>query len=84
MSESKQKISPAEVYRRGEEIYATIKDQYEPQYKGKFLVIEIESGKAYMDEHSGNAAERAMMENPGKIYLHTVRIGYDFLYTIAS
>ena len=84
MIESKLKIAPDEVYRKGEEIYAKIKHQYLPQHRGNFLVIEVESGKAYMDDSFGKAAERAMTENPGKPFLHSVRIGFKYTFFLVG
>lgn len=84
MIEPKSKIAPDEVCRRGEEIYARIKNQYLPQYKGKYLVIEVESGKVYVGDSSVQAAEQAFMEDPEKMSLHTVRIGYKYPFFLAG
>ena len=83
MSELKQRLSLDEIFQRGEEIYQGIKHQYEPRYNGKFLIIDVESGKAYMDDFGARAEERALAEKPDGLF-HLVRIGFDFVYTIAS
>jgi hypothetical protein len=81
MIKSEKKLSPAEVKRRGEEIYQKIKHQYLPQCRGKFLVIETKSGKVYLDDTTGRALDKAYANHPDDISsFYSVRIGYKYLF----
>jgi len=50
-------LSPEEIIKMGEEIYEkNLKDKLEPQMAGKFVAIEVESGKDYVE----NTKEEAL------------------------
>jgi hypothetical protein len=76
MTEDKKTLSSEEVAAKGVEIYEKIKSQYEPEHNGKFLVIDIETGKAYMSERAALAMQMADMEHPGHQGF-VLRIGYE-------
>ncbi len=60
----------------GEEIYERkLKTKLEPKYKGKFLVIEVESGKYFVGNTFGDAMDEAEAKLPGKVF-YIKRIGY--------
>ena len=63
-----------EIAKKGAAIYEKVKNQYEPASNGKFLAIEVESGKIYMGNTSGEAMERAKADSPDKLF-YLVRIG---------
>ena len=63
------------VAEKGSAIYAKIKNQYEPEYAGKFLAIDIRSKTAFLGETSSDAVEAARKKYPGKIF-YVVKIGY--------
>ena len=67
----------------GAKIYEKIKVQYEPNERGKFLAIEVESGKAYLATSSAEALELARTVHPEKLF-YVVKIGYDYAETLAK
>jgi hypothetical protein len=70
------------VHKKAWAIYAKIKDQYEPQHKGKYLAIEVESGMVHMEEALNDALWWAQERfGPGKSF-YCLRIGYDYVETI--
>lgn len=67
----------------GKKIYQKIKNQYEPMCNGKFLAIDIDSGKVYMADTSIDASRMARTAHPRKVF-YMVKIGYDAVETIAN
>jgi hypothetical protein len=67
-----------EIAKKGAAIYEKVKKQYEPASNGKFLAIEVESGKIYMGDTSGEALEKAKENDPDKLF-YLVKIGSDAL-----
>ncbi len=60
----------------GEEIYERkLKAKLEPKYKGKFVVIEVESGKYFVGDTLGEAADKAEAKFPHKVF-YIKRIGF--------
>lgn len=78
-----EKADMEEIAREGERIYGSIKDQYEPQDQGKFLAIDINSGKAYLGQTSSKAVELARQAHPGTIF-YVVKIGYSVTEMLAG
>jgi len=66
----------------GQKIYEKIKVNYDPKEKGKFLAIEVESGKEYLGNTSAEAIELAKTAHPNKVF-YVVKIGYDVAETMA-
>lgn len=62
---------------RGEEIYREqiLPEISEPQCKGKFIAIEVDSGKYFIDDADIQAIIRAQREFPNKQF-YLKRIGY--------
>jgi hypothetical protein len=78
-------IKKADIQRIAEEgarIYAQIKNQYEPEQKGKFLAIDIESQNTYHGNSSAEALELARQSHPNKVF-YVVKIGFDAAETLA-
>lgn len=67
----------------GTKIYLEIKDKYDPEFKGKFLAIEVESKEVFMGETSVEAMKKAKEAHPEKIF-YIAKIGYDTIETIAK
>lgn len=67
----------------GAKIYERIKAEYDPKEKGKFLAIEISSGKAYQGDSSAAALELARANHPDTVF-YVVKIGFDVAETIAK
>jgi hypothetical protein len=78
------KYSREEVVSRGEELYARqIRPKVEAGNKGKFVVIDIETGEYEVDEDDLQATKRALAKRPDAV-LYGVRIGYRTAYTFHS
>src|SRR3989344_2737396 len=62
-------LSPEEIIKMGEEIYEkNLKDKLEPQMAGKFVAIEVESGKDYVENTKEEALDGAKKDFPNKIF----------------
>lgn len=76
--------SPEEVESRGEEIYnQQIRQQVEAGNRGKFVVIDIETGAYELDDDVLQATKRALTKRPEAI-LYGVRIGYPTAYNLGG
>jgi hypothetical protein len=76
--------TPEEIRRRAEEIYRReIRPNVMPQHKGKFLVVDIESGDYEMDEDDLSAAEILKARRPNGVFFG-LRVGYTSSYTLAG
>ncbi len=69
--------------RRGQLVYAKIKNKFEPKENGKFLAIEPDSGDVYLDADSVQATLKARKEHPDKL-VYLKRIGYVAAGTMGS
>jgi hypothetical protein len=73
-----------EVSSRGEAIYAQqIRDKVETEHKGKFLVIDIETGEYEIDTDDLVATKRLLAKRPDAI-LYGLRIGFPTAYRIGG
>ncbi len=73
-----------EIARIANEIYRRdIRDKVMPQHKGKFLILDIESGDYEMDEDDLSAEEILRARRPDGV-LFGLRIGYQTAYTLAG
>ena len=66
----------------GSKIYERVKTKYDPQEKGKFLAIDIDSQKVYLADTSADALELAIQNHPNNIF-YVVKIGFDVAETMA-
>ncbi len=57
------------------ERYSEIKDELEPAYKGKYMMIEVESGDYFIGDTDMEAYLKAKEKHPDKVF-HLIRIGY--------
>lgn len=67
----------------GAKIYEQVKVKYDPQERGKFLAIEIESKDAYLGNTSAEALELARQSHPNKVF-YVVKIGFEVAETMAQ
>ncbi|MGA2910500.1 MAG: hypothetical protein ABSE04_01725 [Candidatus Microgenomates bacterium] len=68
-------LSPDELTRKGEEIYLNdLKDKLEQTNRGEYVVIEVDSGKYFIDKDVTVALEKAKTEYPQKLFF-IVQIG---------
>jgi hypothetical protein len=73
-----------EVVSRGEAIYAqSIRQQVEPTLRGKFLVMDIESGDYEVDEEDLQASKRLLARRPQAV-VYGLRIGYPVSFRIGG
>jgi hypothetical protein len=78
------RYSPEEVEFRGEQIYETqIRSQVERDNKGKFVVIDIETGDYEVDDSDLQATQRALAKRANAV-LYGIRIGYPTAYTLGG
>ena len=81
---SRTQYSREEVARIGDEIYRRdIRDKVMPQHKGKFLVLDIESGDYEIDNDDLSAEEVLRSRRPDGVFFG-LRIGYTSAYTLAG
>ncbi len=78
------KYSPQEVEREGEEIYGRhIRSRVELGNRGKFVVIDVQTGDYEMDEDDLQATKRVLAKRPSAV-LYGLRIGYRTAYTLGG
>jgi len=75
MDEPAKGQSLQEIAEKGDALYQAVKDEYEPQYKGKFLAVEVEKGIFYMGDTGKEAIEKARAANPDKLF-YLLKIGF--------
>jgi hypothetical protein len=76
--------TPEEVVSRGEAIYKEqIRDIVEAENKGKFVVIDIETGDYEIDVDDLRVTMRALAKRPAAI-LYGLRIGYPTAYRLGG
>ena len=75
---------PHEVARRGEAIYEQhLRANVEAQHRGKFLVLDIETGAYEIDDDDLVATKRALATRPDAV-LYGLRIGYPTAYRLGA
>ena len=73
-----------EVASRGEAIYKReIRDRVDPKHKGKFLVIDIETGEYEMNVDDLVATKRLLAEHPSAV-VYGLQIGFPTAYRIGG
>lgn len=78
--------SPSKVTREGEKIYQEkLKSELEPELKGRFVVIEPESGDYFVAADPTQANKKARRKYPDKLF-YLKKIGFEaaFRLPIAS
>jgi len=73
-----------EIAQRAEEIYRRcIRGKVMPQDKGKFLIVDIESGDYEVDEDDLAAEDRLLARRPEGVF-YLLRVGYTTAYTLGG
>ena len=76
--------TPEEVESRGEAIYEKqIRWKVEAQHKGKFLVLDVETGEYEIDDEDLAATKRVLVKRPDAV-LYGLRIGYPAAYRLGG
>lgn len=86
MAENDELIKQADVQKiatEGAKIYASIRANYDPKEKGRFLAIDIDTKKAYLADTSAEAVTAARKNHPNKIF-YVVKVGFDAAETMAK
>jgi hypothetical protein len=65
---------------RGKEIYERIREELEPEHKGKIVAIEVDSGDYFLGENVIEATNKGREKHPDKVF-YVVRIGFPSVYT---
>ena len=66
----------------GAAVYEKIKSQYEPEYHGEFLAVDIDSKDVYLAKTSAEAVAKARADYPDHIF-YVKKIGFDAAETMA-
>ncbi len=69
------KVNIGKIAEKGKKVYEKIKSQYQPQYNGKFLAIEVDSNDVFLANSSVEAVESAKKKYPRKVF-YVVKIGF--------
>lgn len=70
------RYSPAEIVEREKALYdGEIRDRVEAEDRGRFLVINVETGEFVLDDDPLAASDRAAAQYPGAP-LYAIRVGY--------
>ena len=78
------KYTPEEVESRGEATYARrIRDKVDPEHRGKFLVIDIETGDYEIDADDLAATQQLLATHPNAV-IYGLRIGFPAAYRIGA
>ncbi|MCE2399429.1 hypothetical protein J4G08_00920 [Candidatus Poribacteria bacterium] len=73
-----------EIASRGETIYKReIRDRVEPKHKGKFLVIDIETGEYEINTDDLIATKRLLAKHPNAV-VYGLQIGFSTAYRIGG
>ena len=73
-----------EIVRGGQALYEErIRAKVEASHKGKFLVLDIETGEYEIDANELAALKRAKAKNPGAA-LYILRVGYSTAYRLGG
>ena len=65
----------------GEEIYQSLRDELESQYKGKIFVVDIETGNYEIDDEDLEATDRLFAKNSDAV-TYGLRIGFGPIYKL--
>jgi hypothetical protein len=69
-------IDGRHITEEGERIYhEKLKPLLEPQYKGKIVAIEVDSGDYFLGDRVIEAVQKAKAKYPEKIF-HVIRVGF--------
>ena len=76
------KYTPDEVATRGEQIYEDqIRSKVEEGNKGKFVIIDIESGEFEIDDEDLKATDRMLARRPSAV-IYGLRVGFPTAYVM--
>lgn len=72
--------SPQQIVKKGESVYRErFQEEYEKKYLGKFVTIDVMSGKAFIADTPEEAIMKAQTENPNGVF-HLIKVGSPGVY----
>ena len=74
--------SPQRIAERAAKIYNALGDEIKEEHAGKFMVVDVKSGKYYIAEFSEDAFRSARRDAPYGIF-HLIRIGADSAFKVS-
>lgn len=75
-------LSPKIIAERGEKIYQDkLKDNLEIDKKGKYVAIEVETERYFIEDTPEEALQKAKQEFPDSIF-YLIKIGYPGIYNV--
>ena len=74
--------NPQKFAEAGERIYAEHKADLERENMGRFVAIDVATGKYYIDDAAERALDAGRAEQPSGIF-HLIRIGYPGAYKLS-
>ena len=78
------RYTPQEVESRGEAMYARqLRNKVDPKHRGKFLVIDIETGDYEIDTDDLVATQQLLTTHPNAV-IYGLRIGFPTAYRIGG
>lgn len=78
------RYTSSEIVQRGQTLYdQQIRAQVDPSHKGKFLVLDIETGEYEIDADELAAVRRAKVKKPDAP-LYILRVGYATAYKLGG
>ena len=76
------RYSSTEIAERGQALYdREIRDSLSPSDRGKFLVLDIETGDFQVDSNEVAAVKRARAKRPGAVF-YVLRVGHSAAYRL--
>lgn len=75
MSIISQQIQLQQFTKKGREIYKRLKEDLEPQYRGKIVAIDVETGDYFLGNTVIEAGKKGRQKYPQKIF-HFIRVGF--------
>jgi hypothetical protein len=76
------RYSSDEIAERGQDLYdREIRDKLDPSARGKFLVLDIETGEYEIDVDQRSALKRVRAKHPGAA-LYLLRVGHPTAYRL--
>lgn len=76
-------IYPEDIAQKGREIYQKLSQKLEENDKGKFVAIEVDSGKYFVGETQEEALKKAKQHFPARIF-YFVKVGFPAVVSVST
>jgi len=80
------KLEPVNIHQLSEEgkrIYEELRETLEPEHKGEYLAIEVESGDYFIGETIEKVDRKVRKKYPDKV-LYLIKIGYPGVFNLST